>query len=209
MSLTQIYRLILGICGLTGISLQLAKDGPGMLLYYTVISNIIVFASFFYYVYAEKQLGNINHNQRLLRLKGAVTMAITLTILVYHFVLAPKVSTANYWNVRNFLVHYIAPLGMIIDTLIFDRKDSYRLGDPLLWTLLPIGYCIWALLNGLFFKWPIPGTSSSPFPYFFLDLNQYDWSTVGTYILVITLFYLLLCYILFIVKKFIGRKNSL
>ncbi|WP_165210743.1 Pr6Pr family membrane protein [Streptococcus tangpeifui] len=207
MSLTQIYRLIFGFCGLIGVSMQIAKDGPGMILYYTVLSNILVFSSHFYHIYLEAKGGSINQHPTLLRIKGSTTLVITLTFLVYHFMLAPKVTPADYWNIRNFLVHYIAPLGMIGDTLIFDRKNIYKALDPLVWTLMPILYCIWALLNGLILKWPIPGSLDSPFPYFFLNVTRKGWDYVLTYILVLAIFYIIIGYILFLTKKILGKKR--
>ncbi|MGT2928688.1 Pr6Pr family membrane protein [Streptococcus dentasini] len=208
MSVTQIYRSFLGFCGLIGVSLQIAKDGAGMLLYYTVLSNILVFTCFFYSIYYEYKYGSLNDNRKLLRLKGGVTLAITLTFLVYHFLLAPKTNADDFWNIRNFLVHYIAPLGMILDTIVFDRRGSYRRYDPLLWTILPLTYCLWALANGFLIKWSIPGASSSPFPYFFLDVYQYGWMTVAAYIISISLFYILIGYLLFALKHFVGFKQN-
>lgn len=207
MSLTQIYRLIFGVCGLIGVSMQIAKDGPRMVLYYTVLSNILFLSSHFYHVYLEAKGGSINQYPTLLRIKGSTTLVITLTFLVYHFMLAPKVAPADYWNSRNFLVHYIAPLGMIGDTLIFDRKNIYKALDPLIWTLMPILYCIWALFNGLILKWPIPGSLDSPFPYFFLNVTKEGWGYVLTYILVLAVFYIIIGYILFFIKKMLGKKR--
>ncbi|WP_019773591.1 Pr6Pr family membrane protein [Streptococcus sobrinus] len=208
MSLTQIYRLIFALCGLLGVSMQLSQNGLGMLLYYTVLSNILVFVSHFYHIYLEAKGGSINQHPLLLRIKGSTTLVITLTFLVYHFMLAPKASAGDYWNIRNFLVHYITPLGMILDTIIFDRRKVYKLLDPIRWTIMPIFYCIWSLFNGLLIKWPIPGSSVSPFPYFFLNVPKEGWPYVLTYILVLTIFYILLGYLLFLLKKFVGPKKA-
>ncbi len=206
MSLTQIYRLFFGLCGLIGVGMQISQNGFGMLLYYTVLSNIVVFSSHFYHLYLEAKGQSINQHPGLLRIKGSTTLVITLTFLVYHFMLAPRVSAADYWNIRNFLVHYIVPLGMIFDTLLFDKKRVYKLLDPIFWTVMPILYCIWALLNGLFIKWPIPDSTVSPFPYFFLNVPKEGWSYVLIYILVLTIFYILLGYLLLVLKKFLGPK---
>lgn len=206
MTKTQTYRLLIGLLGLLGVGIEFYQSGPGMLLYYTVLSNILVLASFFYFVYFEYQHGSLNQNAKLIRYKGGVTLAITLTFLVYHFLLSPMVQAKDFWTLHNLLVHYLAPMGLILDTLFLDRKSGYKKKDPFLWTLLPILYCIWALVNGTSLGLAIPGAANSPFPYFFLDVTELGWKGVMTYILIISIAYLLMGYTLYSLKKLIGPK---
>ena len=44
MTISRFYRILLALCGLVGVSIQIHDDGWGMLLYYTVLSNILVFS---------------------------------------------------------------------------------------------------------------------------------------------------------------------
>lgn len=208
MSKTQWYRLVAGLAGVIGVSMQIAKDGWGMLLYYTVLSNILVFGFMFYLVYAEFKAGSVNNHRTLLRIKGGVMMCITLTFLVYHFMLGPRVAPADFWNVRNFLVHYIAPLAMIIDTLILDRRQSYDRLDPIKWMSVPIAYLIFAIINGQWLKLAIPGAVDSPYPYYFLNVDKYGVQSVVIYCVVIAIAYALLGYVLMGLKAYIGTKNN-
>ncbi|MEQ9809799.1 Pr6Pr family membrane protein [Streptococcus jiangjianxini] len=205
MSKTLIYRLSLAIIGLIGVSMQLYQDGWGMLLYYTVLSNILVVSFLFDLVFREIRSGKISDNNTL-RLKAAVTMSITITFLVYHFMLAPLVEAEEFWNVRNIIVHYVVPIGFISDTLFIDRKNSYRWYDPFWWTAAPLAYFIFALFNGTVLKWPIPGAEDSPFAYFFINVNKYGWFQVGKNTLFILLAYIFVGYILFTLKKVLGKK---
>lgn len=206
MTKTQLYRLLLALLGTLGVSLQLLKDGWGMLLYYTVLSNILVTSFLFYLVWKEQKEGSINHNHQLLRVKGAVTLSITITFVVYHFLLAPLVKPEDFWNVRNFLVHYIIPIGFILDSLILDRVKTYRPTDPLKWTILPLIYSLLALLNGLVTKLPIPGSPDSPYPYFFLNLETQGVTGVLINTISIATGYLLFSYFFLLLKRFIGQK---
>lgn len=208
MSKTQWYRLAAGLAGLIGVSMQIAKDGWGMLLYYTVLSNIMVFGFMFYLVYAEFKHGNLNQHQTLLRVKGGVMMCITLTFLVYHFMLGPRVAPADFWNVRNLLVHYIAPLAMIIDTILLDRRQSYDRFDPIKWMSVPIIYLIFAVINGQWLKLAIPGAVDSPYPYYFLNIAKYGAGTVAVYCVVIAFAYAVLGYVLMGIKTYIGTSNN-
>ena len=208
MSKTQIFQLFAGLAGLLGVSLQIIQDGWGMLLYYTVLSNIIVFIFQFYLVAFEARKGTINYDGRLIRLKGGVMMSIAITFLVYHFLLSPYVSHNDYWNIRNFLVHYIAPLCYIIDTIFLDRKDSYKSLDPLSWTILPLAYFAFAIFNGLVTQFVIPGSPDSPYAYYFLNLNKYGFKGVFNNTLFIFLAYVLIGYLFFYLKKVLGRPAT-
>lgn len=208
MTKTQAYRTLMALLGILGVSIQFYQSGPGMLLYYTVLSNILVFSSFLYFVYYETKHGSINQSKSLLRYKGGVTLAIALTFLVYHFLLGPKVKPADFWTLQNLLVHYLAPIGLIVDTLFLDAKGHYQKSDPFIWTLFPICYCICSLINGLTLALEIPGSTSSPFPYFFLDLSDLGWSGVLSYILVISVLYILLGYGLYAIKGLLGPKKN-
>lgn len=205
MSQSQSYRLSLALLGSLGVTLQLVKDGWGMLLYYTVLSNILVTAFLFYLVWWEKQHGSINQNQALLRVKGAVTLSITITFVIYHFLLAPLVKPEDFWNIRNFLVHYIVPIGFILDSLFLDRVKTYRWTDPLTWTLLPLIYSIFAIFNGLVTQFPIPGAVDSPYPYFFLNLNTQGVTGVLANTAGIAVGYILVSYLFLLIKRFVGK----
>lgn len=204
MSKTKIYRLVLALAGTLGVTLQISQNGWGMLLYYTVLSNILVTAFLYYLVYREKQ--GSHTCPHLLRLKGAVTLAIAITFVIYHFMLAPLAKPEDFWNIRNFLVHYIVPLGFILDSLVLDPKKLYGKFDPFLWTLTPLLYSIFSLFNGLVTKWPIPGAVDSPFPYFFLNINKLGFSGVLQNCAGIFVAYLFGSYLWLIVKRFIGHK---
>ena len=78
----------------------------------------------------------------LLRLKGGVTMSIMITCVIYHFLLAPIAT--NFYTLENFLCHYIVPLWFLADTLFFDKQGQYKIWDPVVWTILPLLYMIFA-----------------------------------------------------------------
>ena len=133
MTISRFYRILLALCGLVGVSIQIHDDGWGMLLYYTVLSNILVFSSLIFFIIYDFKKGDATTNTKLLRYKGGVTMAILITGVIYHILLAPITEPEKFWTLRNFLVHYIVPWGLVLDTLIFDAKKAYRLREPIYW----------------------------------------------------------------------------
>ncbi|MFX3683378.1 hypothetical protein ACJBPO_10485, partial [Streptococcus suis] len=69
------------------------------------------------------------------------------------------------------------------------------------WTLLPVLYMIFGLVNCLFIKIPIPDAKYSPFAYFFLNVPKYCWTYVLTYAGVIFVAYLFCGFILAVLKS--------
>ena len=156
-------RVLLFLAAFTGVYLEITKHGGfGMLLYYTVLSNLLVTIFTGYLLRVMSRSGENWQSPTLLRLKGGVTMSIMITCVIYHFMLAPIAT--DFYRVENFLCHYIVPLWFLADTLFFDKQGQYKIWDPVLWTILPLVYMIFALFNGLVLKLNIPNSKDNPFP---------------------------------------------
>ena len=196
-------RVLLFLAAFTGVYLEITKRGGfGMLLYYTVLSNLLVTVFTAYLLYVMSRSGENWQSQRLLRLKGGVTMSIMITCVIYHFMLAPIAT--DFYRLENFLCHYIVPLWFLADTLLFDKQSQYKIWDPVLWTILPLVYMLFALFNGLVLKLPVPNSKVSPFPYFFLDVAK-GWDVVIKWCLIIFVAYMVAGFIFYLIKQ-IKRK---
>ncbi|HFU4204589.1 TPA: Pr6Pr family membrane protein [Streptococcus suis] len=205
-SLLFYSRCLLAALAITGTALEIIKYGIGMLMYYTVQSNLLVSVFAVYMVYAMHK-GHDLQSAKFLRIKAAVTMSIMITCVVYHLMLAPLAD--DFWRVENMLCHYIVPIYFLLDTLLVDRQQQYKWFDPIWWTLLPVLYMIFGLVNGLFIKIPIPDAKDSPFAYFFLNVPKYGWPYVLTYAGTIFVAYLVFGFILTGVKSVNLRRNLL
>ncbi len=191
-------RCLLTILAITGTVLEIMRYGVGMLMYYTVQSNLLVSIFAVYMLYAMRKDIDLQ-NHKFLRIKAAVTMSIMITCVVYHFMLAPLAK--DFWRVENMLCHYIVPLYFLLDTLIVDRQRQYKWFDPIWWTTLPVFYMIFGLINGFFIKIPIPDAKDSPFAYFFLNVPKYGWPYVLTYASTIFVAYLFCGFLLVAIKS--------
>ncbi|HFU4000050.1 TPA: Pr6Pr family membrane protein [Streptococcus suis] len=199
-------RCLLAVLAITGTALEIIKYGIGMLMYYTVLSNLLVSVFSVYMVYAMYK-GLDLQSAKFLRIKVAVTMSIMITCVVYHFMLAPIAE--DFWRVENMLCHYIVPVYFLLDTLLVDQQGQYKWFDPIWWTILPVLYMIFGLVNGLFIKIPIPDAKDSPFAYFFLNVPKYGWPYVLTYAGTIFVAYLICGFILAGVKSLNVRRSLL
>ena len=159
-------RAFMFLAAFTGVYLEITKHGGfGMLLYYTVLSNLLVMIFTGYLLWKMRREGDHWQSSSLLRLKGGITMSIMITCVIYHFMLAPL--TKDFYRLENFLCHYIVPLWFLVDTIIFDKSRQYKCFDPIVWTVLPLLYMGFAILNGFVLKMYVPNAKDSPVPYFF------------------------------------------
>ena len=131
-------------------------------------------------------------------------MSIMITCVIYHFLLAPIAT--NFYILENFLCHYIVPLWFLADTLLFDKQGQYKIWDPVVWTILPLLYMIFALFNGLVLKLDVPNSKVSPFPYFFSNVNK-GWDVVFKWCLIIFVAYMVAGFIFYFIKQ-IKKKSS-
>lgn len=199
-------RAFMFLAAFTGVYLEITKRGGlGMLLYYTVLSNLLVVIFTGYLLLKMRREGDHWQSSSLLRLKGGVTMSIMITCVIYHFMLAPL--TTDFYRLENFLCHYIVPLWFLVDTIIFDKSRQYKWFDPIVWTVLPLLYMGFAILNGFVLKMDVPNAKDSPFPYFFLNANKYGWGFVFRWAAIIFVAYMVSGYLFYLVKNIKKSKK--
>lgn len=93
------------------------------------------------------------------------TVAITLTGLVFCFVLAPTLGNAA-WNVQNTLTHVVVPVAAVADFFVAGVWGNIRFRSVFFVTLPPLAYAIYAGI-GYAQGWQFsPGVN---YPYFFLN----------------------------------------
>jgi hypothetical protein len=201
--LSTAFRIILVAACLAGIIMNVSMfNGANVLLYYTLQSNIVVLLYFAFLLISPQRNGSP-------AIKGAVMAGITLTFLVYHFVLQPtmfQMSAGGYvLSPANALAHYVVPLMTIADWLLFDEKGQFKKTDPLKWTALPLAYFAFALIRAQFGSFP---GQESRFPYFFIDIDKYGWGQVALNVLFISIGYVLMDYLIYTIDWFLARLGA-
>jgi hypothetical protein len=144
------------------------------------------------------------------RIKGAFTMMITVTMIIYHVLLAggkfPLYTGGDFmfW-LSLILLHYISPLMVILDWLLLSPKRAFRLYDPLIWTAIPFAYVI-AMLIRAEIGGIITGIGSR-FPYFFLDIDLIGWMVMSGYVAVITFGFILVGYAMVLIDRLTAKPR--
>jgi hypothetical protein len=152
-----------------GVALE--ASGPstliGLLPYFTIQSNI-AYGIYAAWTAARARRGDLETSAPV---KGAVTLYVAITGLVYHLVLANPAS-AFYAGpthftpaeaVGNQLLHTVVPLLAVLDWLVFDRRRRHYWRYALYWLAGPLAYLGFAVVRGLI---------EHTYPYPFLDVND-------------------------------------
>lgn len=210
----QLYRLFFLFVCEAGIILQyagMANTGDLRMLscYYTILSNILCFIYFSVLVIAQRKKENA-------LIRGAVTMCIAVTGLVYHFMLNGFMGTAvgagvpiTALSVSNILVHYAVPLLVILDYFLFVPKGQYKAMYPLAWLVLPYAYFAFAMVRAEVSTRTFTGFGgTSRYPYPFLDVDLYGWDKVILIVLAVTVAFITLGYLSFVFDRLLGKKHK-
>lgn len=177
-------------------------DGSYMLedvVYYTTQSNILCFIFFlvlFVRTIVSKSDKLVNP---LPRFKGAITLCIAVTGIL--FVVLPGPS---HVSIASGILHYICPVMVFIDYLIFDKKGCYKVLDPVFWLGIPVIYILFALVRGAFGG--EIGNTGSNYPYPFLDPTPTGaGGEMFMYIGIMLIAFLLLGYIILLIDKIFSK----
>jgi len=165
-------RLITAALALAGIVLIAA--GPAKLLdlvpYFTIQSSLLYGG----YVAWTARCGGTTTDPVL---KGAATLYVVITGLVYHLVLTnphsgfavPAVHRVLVDEIGTQLLHTVVPLLAVLDWLVFDARGRFRWRDAGYWLAYPLAYLAFALIRGAIVD---------EYPYPFLDVTQLGYRGV-------------------------------
>jgi hypothetical protein len=95
--------------------------------------------------------------------RAGVTMYAVVVGLVYHFLLHATWNPQGLYQVANIGLHYVMPLAVLIDWLVFTPNGRLRWIDAGKWLAFPLIYSVWLLLLGAFSGW---------YPYWFIDVAE-------------------------------------
>lgn len=137
--------------------------GVHVFMFFTIQSNILialVCAAGFVFLVQRRSVSD-----RWYRIKFVSTVSITLTGVVFCFVLAPTLGE-NAWGLANVLTHVVVPLAAVLDFFVTGRYGNLSKHDVIWVTVPPLLYVIYAGI-GYLAGWEfLEGTN---YPYFFLN----------------------------------------
>lgn len=137
--------------------------------YFTVLSNF--FAASVLIFTGIKTGGSKDHDTA----RGASTLYILITGLGFIFLLGGDNDQLLPWV--NIILHYIAPIVMLLDWIIEPLNEKISLGEATAWIAPPIVYLGFALIRGQLINW---------YPYEFLNPNITSQFEMVIYLLSVT-----------------------
>lgn len=202
----KIFSILIIIVELVGLYFQIYPNKWYTFTYYTVLSNLIVLGFFIYNIYILYNKPGLLENKTYVRIKAGVTATILMTFFTFSLLLLPRQSPEEIWTIKNFALHFIAPILAILDWFLFDKKGLYRKIEALTWTIIPLIYLIYSLIRAIVFNISIPDNEESPFPYFFLNIYKLGIGKVVSYCILILLIFMALSYLMYFLK--LSRKSN-
>lgn len=193
------YKLVLIVFGITGVALSLGihqgQFNLRALTYFTVLSNLLCVVYFILgLIYLIRNIDDRKKTTWFPGLKGIAMMCITVTLLVAHFLLGARFTMGNASGISLLIAHYIVPLMVILDWLLFDKKGLIRATSPLIWTIAPLLYFAYTVLDA-------HTGQGHRYPYPFLDASTLGWSRVSLTVLALVIFFVVLGYVYFAIDR--------
>lgn len=105
-------------------------------------------------------------------LKNSSVIYMTVVILTYHFILARGGDYDGVRIITNFTLHYLIPLLVFINWIVFESKRKYSFKFVFYWMIYPLFYTVFSVVRGMF---------DGFYPYFFLNPNGEIPVGVGSY----------------------------
>lgn len=159
--------VVISACAGIFLSALAAKEtfmgGSRVFMYFTIQSNIV--SALIALIGAFLLLGKRNIGNAWYVIKFIGTVSITLTGVVFTFVLAPTLGKYA-WNVQNVLTHLVVPLASIADYFITAVYGSVRKRHIFLVVLPPLAYAVYAGI-GYAAGWEF--SNGIHYPYYFLN----------------------------------------
>ncbi len=159
--------------------LPVENDLLPAIAYFTIQSNMLVVLALVLFFFA-------NHDKRTGAIvRGGAMIYILVTGLVFHFILVPDLPEyfAEGVTFRHHITHTIAPIGFILDWVLFDRKGLMYKSDLKYWVIFPMLYWIVSIVHG---------GISGLYPYFFMDVGAIGFTAVLAWFFALTAFFVIL-----------------
>ena len=137
--------------------------GKVVFMYFTIQSNLAIAFICAIGVFLLLEKREASYVWHVIKFVG--TVSITLTGVVFGFVLAPTLG-ANAWNIQNTLTHLVVPVLAVIDFFIIAPAAEIKHKHVLYVIIPPVLYAIYAgigYVNGWEFA------AGLHYPYFFLN----------------------------------------
>ena len=132
--------------------------------YFTTWSNILVGLTLTALYLNPERTGRI-----FFRLRNTGLLMITMTMVLYHLLLAGTSNPQSWYAISNILQHYITPMISIVVWLVLGPRGEFKFSDTFAVFIIPIAYLAYTLIHG---------AMASVYPYPFFNVIKYGYVSV-------------------------------
>jgi hypothetical protein len=149
--------------------------------YFTVQSNVLVLI----WLLVAILYWDRGREHPILRpvVKGAFTVYISVTFLVFVTLLRSLVDPQGIDFYINAITHYVMPIAFIVDWILYERMRAYQWRYALVWLVYPLAYLIFAQLYG---------SVTGDYLYPFLNLPALGLNGLAVWATILTLVFVVL-----------------
>ncbi len=166
LKIAVVISVIIGVIFSSIASAEVFMSGRTIFMYFTIQSNILIgiicLIGLIFLIKGHKS----GDGWFLFKFIG--TVAITLTGVVFCFILAPTLAD-KAWTIQNILTHVVVPLGAIADFFVMGKEVRIKKRSVFLVMIPPIAYAIYAI-TGFINGWQFG--QGRNYPYFFLNWDS-------------------------------------
>jgi hypothetical protein len=131
-------------------------------------------------------------------LLGGLTMSMVFVGVIYVLFLRGLLELSGGASLANFILHYVAPILVLLFWLAFVPKGALRNSNPLLWVIYPLAYGAYALARG---------TDDGKFAYPFIDVAAIGWLQASTNIFLMSLSFLTAGFAMVCLDRVLGGRK--
>lgn len=212
-----VFKIAIVICCMIGLISSIFETDSiiRMFSYYTTLSNIYVLVFYIITIICMIKDKDYTNSNFYAFFKGSTIVIIVLTFMCYLLYynplglsLAIQTSKIRELALSSIFWHFVDPILVILDYIIFDTKGKFKKIYPIFWAIFPILYLIYAQVYA-----SLGGTFKTQngirkYAYFFLDSSIVGSKNVFCYIALISVCYLALCYAIVLLDNLCSKKEK-
>lgn len=205
-----IYKLVIAIIGTIALIDQTCiMQGyfrVGFLYKFTNISNLAVVIYMWTQIVCIARKSHDSSTPPAPVIKHLLILAISVTCLIAHFMLDNgMIFKDGVFQPTMLTVHYIVPIGFVLDWILFDKKGLMKLTEPPKWLVFPLAY-----LGYAFFMVLCVGVSmsdNSRWPYPFIDIDAKGTGSVALTCAILVIVFMALGYVYVLIDRALAKHR--
>jgi hypothetical protein len=129
---------------------------------YTYQSNLMVLIWLTLAVILQER--NSDHWFFSEKIRGAITLYITVTFIIFAILLAPLYHPTGIAAYQNLVLHYLIPVAFILDWVLTESRRDYNWTYIIYWLVYPLCYLVFSIIREAITHESI---------YYFLSMSEY------------------------------------